>query len=331
MVIDHAYDWWLIEKYNQGSWGRFTEFLGTLAAPIFFILVGVSQALVAAKSRARGMTPRQVAYRSLRRGGSIVLWGYAVNFLTFFNGDNWSDLFAFDVLHCIGAGIIVFTPLVLWAPLWLLPILAIILGWGGQYADRLVFPGYLGTMLNGNPPIAYFPILPWVSFIPLGILWGKLFVRWRDCPTAKRRLFWGLALVGGLTFAGVILVPPDIGYRHPYLISILFDLTVVSWLTVLLYNWIRVFGMNQPLEWLCTLGQETLLVYIVHHFVGFRLFSWLGWVTGRSWRGKYGIFDIRQATLLLVLLLLAVYILSRWWSKLKRSEGRWGRIARSIR
>jgi uncharacterized membrane protein len=331
-VIDHAYDWWLTEGDNAGPWGRATEFIGTLAAPIFLVLVGVSLALAAARSRARGVSAGWTAWRLLRRGLIVWLWGYAVNLLVFFNGDNWPDLFAFDVLQCMGIGVILFTPLAVWGPTWLSPLLALGLGWGGQFADRFHLPGYLGTMVNGVPPIAYFPLLPWLCFIPLGVLWGRMLEVYykgdhKGCP-------YGMVLimlaVGLLALVGAALVPANIGYRYPRPISILFNLVVVAWAGAALYGCCRPAWSRRALGWLRDMGQETLFLYVLHHLIGFRLFYLLGWVTGRSCRGQYGVFSISQATLLLVLLWIGMYLMSRAWSQWKARPGIWQRRARML-
>jgi uncharacterized membrane protein len=326
MVIDHAYDWWLVETENQGPWGRTTEFIGTLAAPIFLVLVGVSMALATASRRARGVSAARAATLLIQRGLIVWLWGYVTNLLVFFNGDNWPDLFAFDVLQCIGIGMMLFAPIAVWGPTWVLPLLALGLGCGGQFADRVVLPGYLGTMVNGIPPIAYFPLLPWLCFIPVGVLWGRTLARWREDRVASDRLAVGLLPVGLLAFVGAALVPSNVGYRHPNLTSILFDLAVVAWAGAMLYGWCRLPWRPKALGWLRDVGQETLVLYLVHHLVGFRLFHLLGWVTGRSWRGQYGMFGVPQATLLLIALLAGMYLAARGWIVSKKRRPAFRRI-----
>ena len=330
MVIDHAYDWWLTGAENAGPWGRATEFVGTLAAPIFLVLVGVSLALAAASYQARGAPAGQAVWLLLRRGLIVWLWGYALNLLVFFNGDNWPDLFAFDVLQCIGIGMVLFAPLAVWGPAWLLPLLAVGLGWGGQFANRLDLPGYLGTMVNGVPSIAYFPLLPWLCFVPLGMLWGRALARWRDDRAASNRLALALLPGGLLALVGAVLAPAGIGYRHPHLVSILFDLAVVVWAGAVLHGWCRLARRRRALGWLRDMGQETLFLYVLHHLIGFRLFYLLGWVTGRSWRGQYGVFDVPRATLLLVLLWVGMYLASRAWSRWKARPGIWQRRAQVL-
>jgi hypothetical protein len=102
-----------------------------------------------------------------------------------------------------------------------------------------------------------------------------------------------------------------IGYRHPYLASILFDLAVVVWVGAALHGLCRLARGRRALRWLGVLGYETLFLYVLHHLIGFRLFHLLGWVNGRSWRGQYGIFGVPQATLLLLALLVCMYLLAR--------------------
>jgi hypothetical protein len=329
MVVDHAYDWWLIETENSGSWGRTTEFIGTLAAPIFLILVGTSMALATSTRRARGASDIRIMAGFVRRGLTIALWGYVVNLLVFFNGDNWGNVFAFDVLQCIGLGIVLFALVAVWGPTWTLLPLALVLGGVGQYADRLAPSGYLGTAISGIPDTAYFPLLPWICYIPMGILWGRTLAHRRDDAEILDRqalalLPLGLALLGTLAF-----VPPMMGYRHPRAGFIVFSSGIVAWLASGIYFLYRIAGGRsiRLLEWLRDMGRETLMLYVLHHLIGFRLLYWLGWVTGRSWREQYGLLDVPRATLLLIVLCGIMIAASRAWASGKRKSPTFKRIA----
>jgi uncharacterized membrane protein len=322
MVVDHVYDWWLVEAENGGPWGLRTEFIGTLAAPIFLVLVGVSMILATDSRRAQGASDGQIVRALIRRGLVIALWGYAVNLLVFFNGDNWNDFFAFDVLQCIGLGTMLFAPAAVWGPTWSFLPLALALGWGGQYADRLALPSYLGTAINGNPDTAYFPLLPWLCYIPAGMLWGRGLARWRSDMWASDRLALALLPIGLALLVGSPLVPSTTGYRHPQAAFILFSLGIVAWLAFAIYAWCRAVGGKlvwMP-GWLRDMGRETLMLYVLHHLIGFRLLYWLGGVTGRSWRGRYGIFDVSQATLLLIGLWGSMYLATWRWIAWKRKS-----------
>jgi hypothetical protein len=330
MVIDHAYDWWLIEPANGGSWGRSTLFIGTLAAPIFMVLVGVSMTLATAGRRARGITASKAAWLLIRRGVVVGLWGYLVNLLVFFSGDNWIDLLAFDVLQCIGVGMVLLAPLVVWGPEWVVALLALGLGWGGQFADHLKLPAYLGTAVSGIPPIAYFPLLPWLCFIPIGMLWGRALVCWGHEPATADRLATWMLPTGVTLLIGAACVPANFGYRHPGPGPILFELAVVAWAGALLYGLHRWACGAKWLAWLRILGSETLLLYVFHHLLGYRLFSVMGWVTGRSWHGRYGVFDIPTATMLLLVLCGIMYLVARAWSRWKTKLGTWQRVVRIL-
>jgi uncharacterized membrane protein len=314
MVVDHGYDWWLVGAANSGPWGRTAEFIGTLAAPIFLALVGVSMALTTDARRTRGTANRTATWLLIRRGLVILLWGYLANLLVFFTGENWTDLLAFDVLQCIGMGILLFAPLAVHAPTWAFPLLALATAVGGQFAGRIRLSGYLGTMVNGFPPIAYFPLLPWLGFVPLGTLWGRLLAKGRGNQRLSDQVAIGLLVSGLLAFVGTVWVDPSVGYRHPRLMTLLFDWGVVAVLASGLYGWCRLTRWRLALGWLGSLGRETLLLYLLHLLVGFRLFRIFGWVTGRSWRGQFGTLDVPGATLLLVVLCGGLYLVANAWT-----------------
>jgi len=282
------------------------------------------------KRLAQGVSERKTTQLLIRRGLVISLWGYAVNLLVFFEGDNWQDLIAFDVLQCIGVGMVVFGSLSTRAPTWAFAFLALVTGWGGQFADRIKLPGYLGTMVNGLPPIAYFPLLPWLCFISMGILWGRALARWRGHQEQSDWVAIGLLLSGLVALAGMTWVDPSLGYRHPRLISILFDWGVVASLGAGIHAWCRLSKRRYALSWLRDMGQETLLIYVVHHLVGFRLFRLLGWVTGRSWRAQFGTLRVPQATLLLVGLVAGLYLVTRAWMAWKSKDTVFQRVSDAL-
>jgi uncharacterized membrane protein len=310
MVQDHAFDWWLRGEFHPTPWGRVTEFLGTLAAPLFLLLMGISLALSREKRLRRGMPAVQTAIGQVRRGLFLIVQGYVVTVLTFYNGQNAAEMWAVDVLHCLGLSMIVllpFTSLGAW-PVTLLATVAVasVSPWAGNWD----LEPWLGAWINGTGGISYFPLLPFLTYTLLGLVIGQVLARGGHSHRATRHLMLALVAAGGGLFLLVPFVPPDLGDRFPKPVFMVFSLTIIFWLTTLFYALSRWSRLLRPLA---RAGQAAMMLYVVHHLLGYRLFSHLGWVTGHSWEGQYGIFGPGAASLLLLVLLASLYGLTELW------------------
>ena len=310
MVIDHAYDWWLDEAGHETALARGTEFLGTLAAPSFLFLVGLGLAISFWRAVRRGQARSAIAWRMLRRGGVLVLLGYALNLAVFFVGNNPADMFAVDVLHTIGVSIWFSIPL-LWTPGWGAVIAALVVALVGQVtAASWTLPTWLAAYVTGTAGISYFPVILWVPFVYLGFAAGW----WMTCLPAQKGLMGVLAVVGLGLLALTAFVDPAWGYRYPRPISVLFSACFVLWLMVGLWWWTEAWGRTGPvLRAVCDMGRASLALYVLHHLIGYRLFWLFGWVHGRPWRGQYGVFRPPWATAMLVGLVLLMVWFSRLW------------------
>ena len=310
MVQDHAFDWWLRGEFHPTPWGRVTEFFGTLAAPLFLFLMGASLALSRKKRLLEGTSTVQSAVRQLRRGLCLILQGYLVTVLIFYNGQNAAEMCAWDVLHCLGLSMIVVLPLTLlgaWPITLLVTVAATIVSpWAGTWD----LAPCIGVWLTGTGGISFFPLLPFVTYALLGLTVGQLLVLCDASQRATRRLMLALAVAGGGLALLVPLVPPDIGHRFPKPIFVVFSLAIILWLTTLFYALSR---WPRPLRPLVEAGQTAMMLYVVHHVLGYRLFYHIGWVTGHSWEGQYGVFDPGVASVLLLILLICLYGLTRLW------------------
>jgi uncharacterized membrane protein len=310
MVQDHAFDWWLRAEFHSTPWGRVTEFFGTFAAPLFLFLMGVSLALSAEKRLQRGVRVQQLAIAQLRRGLFLVLTGYALTWLTFYNGHNLAEMSAVDVLHCLGLSMMLLTPLTLLraSPVTLLVtlVVAVVSPWAGSWD----LSPRLGAWLNGTGGVSYFPLFPFITYALAGLTMGQLLARTLDRPRASRRLMLALVPAGLSLFLLVPWVPPDLGTRFPRPVFMLFSLAVILWAVALAYALAPWPGVLRPLA---KLGRAAMMVYVVHHLLGFRLFYLFGWVTGHSWLGQYGVFSPGAACLLLVVLLIVLYALTGLW------------------
>src|SRR3977135_1377242 len=71
MFQTHCYDAWLSPEARKGWFYPCSRLLGTLPAPLFLFLAGVSFALVTLKLRRKGMSQNEVARITIRRGAEI--------------------------------------------------------------------------------------------------------------------------------------------------------------------------------------------------------------------------------------------------------------------
>ena len=109
MFQTHCYDAWLGGAARTGRFLKGSQLLGTLPAPIFLFLAGVSFALVTDKLIRKRLTPSEITRFMLRRGAEIFAFGLLFRlqeFLIAWGWAPWSDLLRVDVLNIIGLSMI---------------------------------------------------------------------------------------------------------------------------------------------------------------------------------------------------------------------------------
>ena len=109
MFQTHCYDAWLNPVARQSEFSKLSQLGGTLPAPLFLILSGVSFALVTDKLRQRGSSTGEVARTTIRRGAEILALGLLFRvqeYLLGFGWSPWTDLFRVDILNEIGLSMI---------------------------------------------------------------------------------------------------------------------------------------------------------------------------------------------------------------------------------
>jgi len=106
MFQTHCYDSWMSPEAKKSSsliaWSRLG---GTLPAPFFIFLAGVSFALVTEKLREKGIARNAVAKQTIRRGAEIFGMGLLFRVQEFALGypwAPWTDLLRVDVLNILG-------------------------------------------------------------------------------------------------------------------------------------------------------------------------------------------------------------------------------------
>ena len=105
MFQTHCYDSWLSPEAKKSSVFGWSQLGGTLPAPLFIFLAGVSFALVTERLREKSAPPREIAKTTIRRGAEIFALGalfriqeYALGFRV----APWTDLLRVDVLNILG-------------------------------------------------------------------------------------------------------------------------------------------------------------------------------------------------------------------------------------
>src|SRR2546427_11519260 len=109
MFQTHCYDSWMSPEAKKSSsliaWSRLG---GTLPAPLFIFLAGVSFALVTEKLREKGIERKTIAKQTILRGAEIFGMGLLFRVQEFALGYPWSpwtDLLRIDVLNILGLSI----------------------------------------------------------------------------------------------------------------------------------------------------------------------------------------------------------------------------------
>ncbi len=109
MFQTHCYDSWLGGDARNTNFLKNSQRLGTMPAPLFLFLAGVSFALVTSKLLRKNPSPGQITLTMLRRGGEIVAFGLLFRlqeYLIAWGWAPWTDLFRVDVLNVIGLSMV---------------------------------------------------------------------------------------------------------------------------------------------------------------------------------------------------------------------------------
>ena len=145
MFQTHCYDAWLGGDARNTRFLKSSQLLGTLPAPLFLFLAGISFALVTDKLIRKNLGPAEITRTMLRRGAEIFAFGLLFRlqeYLIAWGWAPWSDLLRVDVLNIIGLSMILMALLCGVT-------LTVCRRAGGSY-KKPVFDSYQ-SMLSGTP------------------------------------------------------------------------------------------------------------------------------------------------------------------------------------
>ena len=105
MFQTHCYDSWLSPQARKSSFFMYSQLGGTLPAPLFLFLAGISFALVVDKMGRKHSAPGEIAHQTFLRGAEILGFGLLFRLQEYLIAWGWaprSDLFRVDILNTIG-------------------------------------------------------------------------------------------------------------------------------------------------------------------------------------------------------------------------------------
>jgi len=304
MFQTHCYDSWLGGDARNTSFLKGSQRLGTLPAPLFLFLAGVSFALVASKLFRKNLSPGQITLTMARRGAEIFAFGLLFRLQEYaiaWGWAPWTDLFRVDILNVIGASMILMAllcGLVSWrtqrqstdgglpvtslvvAAMGIVTMIALLTpplytSWRPTWLPWELESYIDGCHNLGAPQPWLFCIFPWTAFAFAGLASGFiLFSDW-----GRERTGSILAVFGGIG-AGAILIAwlldhssiqlyPIYDYWHTSPNFLMMRIGMLLVIALLAYAWCR-WALPSLGDWamrfspLIQLGQTSLLVYWVH-------------------------------------------------------------------
>jgi uncharacterized membrane protein len=337
MFQTHCYDSWLNVEARKTTFFMWSQLGGTLPAPLFLFLAGISFALVTDKLRQKGLSPNAIARTTILRGAEILGLGLLFRLQEYGIAWGWapgSDLLRVDILNTIGISMMLMGA-ECWIVLSLSPtshirqLLAITAGgvallislltpplWTTWRPQWLPWPieSYIDGVHNlGQPQAWLFPIFPWAAFAFAGLAVGFLLLR--DWGRQREAAVFAIAGAAGV---GLIYLARWMDARSVQIYSVydfwhtspnFFLLRVGLLLAILapVYAWCRWGAGQWGFSPLIQLGQTSLLVYWVH----------IEFVYGRvSILPKHAV-GIRTASFGLLTIFLAMLLLSVLRTRLK--------------
>jgi uncharacterized membrane protein len=298
MFQTHCYDAWLSESARHTRFFWWSQLGGTLPAPLFLFLAGISFALITDKMRERGASANAVARTTILRGAEIL--GFALLFrlqewlLGGMTGP-WTDLLRVDILNTIGVSMMLMG-VVCWiagisfgssAKAGALRIWNIFLAAAAGMTISLIspmiwttwrprfLPWFLESYINGvhvfdKPQAWLFPIFPWSALAFAGLVAGFILLgKWARAHVAETV---GMLAVSGAALGAfawwldslptTLYVNYDFWHTSPNFLVIRVGLVAV--ILGIAYAWCR-WGAGQiGFSPMIEMGKSSLLVYWVH-------------------------------------------------------------------
>ena len=337
MFQTHCYDSWLRPDLHEGQFEKWSQLGGTLPAPLFLFLAGVSFALVTEKLREKGTSRNQIARQTILRGAEVFAMGILFRIQEFVLGYKWApwtDLLRVDILNILGLSMMLMGVLCWFAAApevakartrstvgaFAVAVLVAMLTpplWTTWRPRFLPWP--LESYVNGvhtfrEPQPWLFPIFPWTAIAFAGLAVG--FLMFGDYARRKEAQFFAWTALAGVAAialsmafdASPIRLYAVYDYWHSNPDFLLLRCGVLLIILSLTYAWCR-WGLAQKgFSPVIQLGQTSLLVYWVHIEFVYGRFSILAKRSQTIPMATFGL-------LVIFLAMLALSLLRTWQKK----------------
>jgi fucose 4-O-acetylase-like acetyltransferase len=325
MIQGHAYDAFVAPEHKSSAAYLFTRLLGSLPLPAFLLLAGAAIVLRVDAAQRRGESAASVRSSIVKRGFSIVAWGYVVNlaYALLDGSDGMHTLLRADVLHVIGLSIVAFAMLgirgrrapetrrMAIAALGLSVVPTLLCPWLsplGSYAEGPL--RFAVALFVDVPSVTLMPFVPLVAWLAIGTLSAMAMLRAHfaigaapnraGAPVsflvvlAMLALF--VAIVASLaTDAMLAMLGGSLTRAHPAVWANVLDLGARGLLVLALGALAALLLPARVRSLLVRLGQGSLIAYVVHIPLCYGLF-------GRPWQGQLDMFGATFGVLVLMLL-----------------------------
>ncbi len=299
MFQTHCYDSWVRPESRKTAFMMWSQLGGTLPAPLFIFLAGVSFALVTDRMRAKGAGRNEIARTTILRGAEIFGMGLLFRVQEFALGYPWSpwtDLLRVDVLNILGLSMALMGVLCwfagaaaardasaisrvrvrnLVASLVVAAFIALAtpLLWTTHRPRWL--PWFLETYVNGvhifkEPRPWLFPLFPWCAFAFAGLTAG--FLLFSDYAKKKETVVLAALGAAGLVACALsfwfdalpvhLYAVYDFWHTSPNFFLIRCGILLI--ILFLTYAWCRWGLARKGFSPVIQLGNTSLLVYWVH-------------------------------------------------------------------
>jgi len=347
MFQTHCYNSWLSPEARRSSLYTWSQLGGTLPAPLFIFLAGVSFALATDRLWETGVSRAVIAKTTILRGAQIYSAGLLFRVQEYALGYPWSpwtDLLRVDVLNILGLSMILmgvlcwFTAAVGSDPSVaaassrvrgmlsaLLVATAVALAtpplWTTHRPRWLPWPleSYINGVHTFNQPQPWlFPLFPWSAFAFTGLAVGFLLLT-KFAKENELAAFAGLGFTGLLTGGISVLLDASrfrlyavYDYWHSNPNFFLMRCGILLVILFLIYVWCRWGFAQTGFSPIIQLGKTSLLVYWVH----------IEFVYGRFSILPKGQCTVAKASLGLLTIFCAMLMLSLLRTRFKKRPAR---------